>query len=212
MKLILARHGNTFRADESAFYVGSQHDLPLVEFGITQAKLLGQCLSKMKPLTAVYTGPLLRMQATAQCALQEMHMDMKSIIDERLNELDYGLWSGLTSQEVKQRFGDDDYERWERQSLWPEKGAWGESEPEVIDRIRSFSEELIRRHADQDQVLVVASNGCLRYFLKLVHGAFDQQVAKKQLKIGTGHLCQLSYNNAQWHLDFWNQDPATLVL
>ncbi len=211
MKVILARHGNTFRADESAFYVGSQHDLPLVEFGITQAKLMGRALSKMPPLTAVFTGPLLRMRATAEWALQEMHAGIQSTVDVRLNELDYGLWSGLTSQEVRQRFGDEEYERWERQSLWPEQGGWGESEQAVVARITDFSEFLIQRYSANDHILVVASNGCLRYFLKLVNGMFEQQVAKKQLKIGTGHLCQLSYHDGQWHLDFWNQNPAGLV-
>lgn len=209
MKLVLARHGNTFESGQPAYYVGSQQDLPLVAFGHAQAALLGQALAQHCPhLTAVYTGPLQRMITTAQLALEAMHSPLHSQVDLRLNELDYGAWSGLTSQEVKDRFGVQDYENWERQSKWPTQAAWGESEGAVIDRIQSFVADLETRHAEHEQVCVVASNGCLRYFLTIVPGAFEQYVAQHQLKIATGHVCQLSYHRGQWTLDAWNQSPS----
>ena len=186
MNLILARHGNTFHAQEPAYYVGSQHDLPLVSFGIEQATAIGLALQQQScHLAGVYTGPLQRMRATAQYALLAMDCPLQIKVDERLNELDYGLWSGLTSQEVRQRFGDADYEAWERQSQWPLLGEWAETEQ-----------------------VVIASNGCLRYFLKLVPGSFEAKVAQGQLKIGTGHLSQLQYRHNKWTLISWNQRPA----
>lgn len=208
MNLILARHGNTFLANEPAYYVGSQHDLPLVSVGIEQAQAIGQSLVQQKcHLTAVYTGPLQRMRSTAQEALNSMHCDLPIIVDTRLNELDYGLWSGLTSQEVRQRFGDADYEAWEKRSAWPAQGRWGETEEAVIARINAFAQDLIRRHTQQDTILVVASNGCLRYFLNLISGAFEEKAKQGQLKIGTGHLCCLQYQNTAWNLLYWNQKP-----
>ena len=213
MNLILARHGNTFHAQEPAYYVGSQHDLPLVPFGIEQATAIGVALQRQHcNLAGVYSGPLQRMLTTAQYALQAMHCPLSIEVDERLNELDYGLWSGLTSQEVRQRFGDEDYEAWERQSKWSRVGEWAESEPAVIARITAFAKDLVQRHADQDTIFVVASNGCLRYFLKLVPGAFAEKIAQTQLKIGTGHLCHLHYKQAKWTLVSWNQKPADFLL
>jgi len=210
--LILARHGNTFRSDESAYYVGSQNDLPLVEKGLAQAQEMGQALSgHAENLVAVYTGPLQRMQATAKYALEAMDSPLQPVIDTRLNELDYGLWSGLTSREVREKFGDSDYEAWERQSLWPAQGAWGESEPEVIARIQAFAADLAQRYAAEDNVLVVASNGCLRYFLHLVPHAFEQKMSQGQLKIATGHLCQLQYEAGAWSVDYWNQSPKDIA-
>lgn len=209
MKLILARHGNTFESGQPAYYVGSQQDMPLVAFGHTQAMLLGQALAQRYPhLAAVYTGPLQRMVATAQLALEAMQSSIHSQVDLRLNELDYGAWSGLTSQEVKDRFGAQDYEDWERQSQWPSQGAWGESESAVIARIQSFAVDLVARHAEHEQVCVVASNGCLRYFLTLVPGAFDELIAQHKLKIATGHICELRYHQGQWSLEAWNQSPT----
>ncbi|HVT63337.1 MAG TPA: histidine phosphatase family protein [Legionellaceae bacterium] len=212
MKLILARHGNTFRPEETAYYVGSQHDLPLVAFGRTQAELIGQYLSTLtRPIVAVYTGPLQRMQMTARIALNTLSYPIEIMTDTRLNELDYGLWSGLTSEEVRTRFGDDNYDRWERQSLWPKECAWGESEAEVSARIAAFAQDLVHCHAKDDHIVIVASNGCLRYFLKLIPHAFEQQIAKKQLKIGTGHLCQIEYHQDKWQLNYWNQAPQNLI-
>lgn len=212
MKVILARHGNTFNAGEAAFYVGSQQDLPLVPFGETQAHLIGELLSQHYPaLAAVYTGPLLRMKATAQLAMDAMRCSISCQMDARLNELDYGLWSGLTSQEVRQQFGEADYLQWEKQSIWPSQAAWGESEAKVIERIQSFANDLLNHHALNEDILVVASNGCLRYFLTLVSGGFEKKVAEQQLKIATGHLCQLHYQEGQWSLDFWNKAPADLL-
>ena len=62
-------------------------------------------------------------------------------------------------------------------------------------------------HTEEDTVLVVASNGCLRYFLHLVPGAFEEKVAQRQLKIGTGHMCRFQYHEGKWALEYWNQAP-----
>ena len=209
MNLILARHGNTFHAQEPAYYVGIQHDLPLVPFGVEQATAIGLALKQQNcPLAGVYSGPLQRMRATAQHALLAMDCPLQIKVDERLNELDYGLWSGLTGQEVRQRFGDEDYESWERQSQWPLLGKWAETEQAVTARMTAFAEDLVKCHAEKDNILVVASNGCMRYFLKLVPGSFEAKVAQGQLKIGTGHLGQLQYRHNKWTLISWNQRPA----
>ena len=208
MNLIIARHGNTFLANQPAYYVGSQQDLPLVPFGIEQAHAIGQFLLQQNvQLTGVYTGPLQRMRVTAQEALKKINTELPITVDTRLNELDYGLWSGLTSQEVRERFGAADYEAWEQSSTWPAQGHWGESEQAVINRISDFSQHLLQKYTGNDTVLVVASNGCLRYFLKLIPNVFAEKVQQRQLKMGTGHLSCLQYQNNAWHLTYWNQKP-----
>lgn len=212
MNLILARHGNTFLATEPAYYVGSQEDLPLVPFGVEQGQAIGRSLLRENcHLSAVYTGPLQRMQSTALEALNAMHCVLPIIIDDRLNELDYGLWSGLTSQEVRQRFGEAEYTAWEQTSQWPVQGKWPESESAVIARITQFAQYLVQKYSQNDTVLVVASNGCLRYFLKLIPGAFEEKIQQHQLKIGTGNMCYLQYRNNAWNLKYWNQKPFPAV-
>ena len=135
MRLILVRHGNTFETDMPAFYVGSQQDLPLVASGELQAAKLGQYFAKTYPeLKAIYSGPLIRMQQTAGFILDAMPTHVSIQIDTRLNELDYGAWSGLTAHQVQERFGQDDFEQWENYSEWPKQGGWPETRYETKAR------------------------------------------------------------------------------
>lgn len=209
MELILARHGNTFNPDDAVVWVGSQNDLPLVESGYTQAKKLGDYFftEKITP-TAVYTGPLQRMTSYADCILKQLNLRLNPVIDLRLNEIDYGQWSGLTSKQVCEKFGTDQFENWEQHSQWPTKGAWGESEQSLIKRIRLFIDELVINHKADEKILIVASNGCLRYFLDLVPGALQKHIQNKTVKIATGNLCKLSYHNNVWQMVEWNKSPA----
>lgn len=204
MEIILARHGNTFAPGQPVVWVGSQNDLPLVESGKEQAKKLGKVLlqANISPV-AVYTGPLQRMTNYADILLKEMNLAIKPIIDMRLNEVDYGKWSGLTSEEVCAQFGKDQFEKWEKESKWPNNSGWGESEELVVKRIRQFAQDCAQKFPNET-ILVVASNGCLRYFLDLIPGELAKRITDKTIKIATGNMCKLSYKNATWRIDYWN--------
>jgi probable phosphoglycerate mutase len=208
MEIILARHGNTFRSGEPVVWVGSQNDLPLVESGQVQAKTLGKTLRISNQIpTAVYTGPLQRMTTYAKIILDELKLEFAPTIDPRLNEVDYGKWSGLTSQEVRDKFGIEEFENWEKHSKWPIKGEWGESEKLLSQRIRDFANHIAQQHDKDDKILVVASNGCLRYFLDLIPGELQKHINNQTAKIATGNMCQLTYTSKSWKLDFWNRAP-----
>jgi broad specificity phosphatase PhoE len=211
MEIILARHGNTFGAGQPAVWVGSQNDLPLVASGQDQAKKLGRTLLQMKiNLAAVYTGPLMRMTSYAKIALNEANIRLQPIVDRRLNEIDYGQWSGLTNAEVGEKFGKDALENWEKKSQWPLNSGWGESKQAVIERIKNFIQDLIERHASHEKILLVSSNGCLRYFLDLIPGKLAAHIENQTAKMATGHISKLNYNNEMWQLDFWNMPPSWL--
>ena len=66
MKLILCRHGNTFGPDDTPVWTGSSNDLPLVEKGLEQARLMGEWLKKnnITP-TTIYAGHLIRVKKFA---------------------------------------------------------------------------------------------------------------------------------------------------
>lgn len=208
MELILARHGNTFKKGEPVVWIGSQNDLPLVESGQEQAKMLGKALLVSNQIpTAVYTGPLQRMTTYARIILAELKLNIKPVIDTRLNEVDYGKWSGLTSKEVCEKFGMDEFENWEKHSKWPIKGEWGESVQILTQRIRHFADDLAQHYGQNEKILVVASNGCLRYFLDLIPGELQNHIDNQTAKIATGNMCKLTFNGKSWKLNFWNQTP-----
>jgi broad specificity phosphatase PhoE len=212
MKLIFSRHGNTFDAATPPTWVGSKNNLPLVETGIVQAKTFAKSLTQSGiQLNAIYCVPLKRTVDYAQIIADELQSELTPAIDMRLNELDYGNWSGLTNQQIIEKFGPQILENWEKNCEWPANG-WGSSEPVVRAEVLSFANEMAQKHKPDENILAVTSNGRLRYFLTLVPGEFENHVKTDSIKIKTGNICQLSFSNNQWEFHYWNKSPNMEVL
>jgi probable phosphoglycerate mutase len=206
MRLILARHGNTFGPGDKVTWVGSTNDLPLVQSGLEQAERAAAALESTT-LAAIYCAPLLRTKKFAEIVADKQATKPTPIIDNRLTELDYGDWSGLSDDEIAAKFGDS-LKNWINSSTWPSGCHWASSEAAVTAEVQSLVAELESKYAD-DTVLLVSSNGRLRYFLKLIAGEFERRVASKQFKMGTGKVSILN-GHRDYSLLAWNEDPAAL--
>ncbi|MEK7288241.1 MAG: histidine phosphatase family protein [Elusimicrobiota bacterium] len=194
MNLILSRHGNTFEAGQKSVWVGARNDLPLTAQGREQARQLAQALAKNKITpSAVYCGALRRTKEYSEIVIAKLRLPLKADNDPRLNEIDYGQWSGLTNEEVIQRFGRNEFERWEQDCEWPVQGGWGGSASGLKQEVHDFAHEITRKFAEHDSILVVTSNGRLRYFLTLVEGEFERRVREKTLKVKPGNIGKLSW-------------------
>lgn len=92
--LIILRHGRTI-ANASGLLLG-RADPALDYLGIEQAAALGRAITsgRFGQIAAVVSSPLIRTQMTAKALGQPVQ------IDERLIELDYGLWDGRPVAEV----------------------------------------------------------------------------------------------------------------
>lgn len=212
MKIILSRHGNTFSAIDPVIWVGATQDLPLVDSGILQAQYLAQALKKSDiPIQAVYCGPLKRTRDYATIVIERLHSSKKPIVDPRLNEIDYGNWAGLTNTQIQEIDEGEELSAWENLSVWPKFAEWEGSPTSMIKEIREFSKDLITMYDPTDTVLIVSSNGRLRYFLKLIPGLFEQSVQNKVFKVATGNICLLTYENRKWQMHFWNKKPEYLL-
>lgn len=212
-RLLLARHGNTFGPGDTPVMVGARSDLPLVERGEGQARALGEALrlAGVDP-HRVYAGPLRRTADFARIALAAAGADRPVMLDERLREIDYGPWEGKTDAEVEAAHGGAVLVAWRERSEWPAAAGWSPDEASLQARVLAFAEEAVAGLPPEDTVLVVSSNGVLRYFLKLIPGAFAAAVAEGTAKVGTGKLCLLTHDEADgWSLVFWNRDPGELV-
>lgn len=212
MKIILSRHGNTFSASDPVIWVGATQDLPLVDSGILQAKCLAQTLEKAKiHPKAVYCGPLKRTRDYAAVVLEQLHSSLKPIIDARLSEIDYGNWAGLSNTQIHEIDQGDELAAWENLSVWPKFAGWSGSPTHMIKEIREFSKDLTMKYDATDTILVISSNGRLRYFLKLIPGLFEQHVQNKTFKVATGNICLLTYDHRKWQMQFWNKKPEYLL-
>jgi len=98
-RLYLVRHGTTTMNVENRYR--GRRDVPLDAQGYQDAVDAARALSRVG-LAAVYTGPLRRAIATAQIIADEARVPDLRIL-HGLNNLDYGLWQGLTAEEARRQ-------------------------------------------------------------------------------------------------------------
>jgi broad specificity phosphatase PhoE len=94
--LYLVRHGTTTMNVENRYR--GRRDVPLDAQGYQDAVDAARQLSTVG-LTSVYTGPLRRTIATAQIIADEARVPDLRIL-HGLNNVDYGDWEGMTSEEA----------------------------------------------------------------------------------------------------------------
>jgi probable phosphoglycerate mutase len=209
----LCRHGNTFQANERAVWVGVRQDMPLVDTGRAQAHALAAHLgaAKVQP-AAFYCSTLQRTQQYAEIVRADLGVpDRPLIVREELDEIDYGAWSGLSATDIRQRFGSDMLRCWQEEGLLPPTGVFNSTELELRERIATLAATITAAHPDGAAVVLVASNGILRYFLKLTAGAeaFHTAVRANSLSVKTGHYGIMTYTpeTQEFACVSWNQKP-----
>lgn len=213
MRLLLSRHGNTFDPGQPVVWTGSTNDLPLVEKGRQQAAQLSLVLKQCGILpSAVYCGPLSRTRVYAQTVVDDLQLKLNPIVDARLDEIDYGQWTGLTNAEVAERFGPAEQAAWDNHGQWPKNAGWTSSEQTVIAEVQSFCGEMLRQYAGYQTVLCVTSNGRLRYFLSLISAELERRQKDGTFKVKTGNVCAFSHQPAGWELHFWDKQPEVNLL
>lgn len=149
-RIILWRHGQTtYNAQKR---VQGQVDVPLNETGITQAQNAAQLIVKYNP-THIITSDLSRAKETGRTLAKLT--DLEIITDERLRERNFGLWEGLTREEITAKWPGE-YEKWST-GQQPEN-----VEVEPIDKVGQRFGTCVNEHVDNyhpDSVIVFASHG-----------------------------------------------------
>ena len=165
LRLLLIRHGlSSFNLEHR---IQGRNDLStLTTEGILQASKAGEALRSL-PIHAVYTSPLQRAADTAKELLKNRNGELMPILDNDLLEVDLGPWSGLTIDEVKNKFSDL-YLTWKHQpnelTLHRKDGNSYKPIKELMDQAERFLEKIIStHHPEKDEtVLVVGHNAILR--------------------------------------------------
>ncbi len=208
MLLLMARHGNTFEDGQTPVWVGARTDLPLTTKGREQAASLGEALSPLKPrLKRVLAGPLIRTREHAAIAVERASINASVEIDDRLREIDYGLWEGKPSQDIAAEFSEEPLVAWDKHGIWPNNASWHPDRHALANAISNLANELAAELSPEDAALLVTSNGIARFFLHLVPGLFEDMAAKSLLKVATGNWCAFGRRGGAWSLAFWNQTP-----
>jgi probable phosphoglycerate mutase len=157
------------------------------------------------------SGPLQRTRDHADIAAQALGFAQPIEIDARLREIDYGLWEAKSTGEIHALGGADELKAWDKSGAWPVSPAWSPPEEAVTANVTQLAHDLAASLGKDDAALLVTSNGILKFFLKLVPGAFEDMAASGSLKVLTGHCCALAFEAAAWRVAFWNRPPGSLL-
>jgi probable phosphoglycerate mutase len=208
-RLLIARHGNTFAPGDVVRRVGST-DLPLVDSGLEQGKMLGAYL-KQNHLTpdVIFTSKLKRAIQTAEQAQSTMETNLPIETLSIFNEINYGPDENQPEEHIIARIGKDALGAWEAQALVPE--GWQVEPADLIKNWVDFATQLRNEFAGKT-ALVVTSNGIAR-FAPYLTGDFAAFSAQYSIKIATGAVCVFENKQpaAVWHCVAWNVKPSAAL-
>jgi probable phosphoglycerate mutase len=152
-QLLVIRHGET--AWNAEHRIQGHLDIPLSPAGITQAARLAERLAGER-IDAVYSSELARAWLTAQPLAGRLGLEV--IPEPRVRERCFGIFEGLTLDEVAERHPAA-FQRWrERDPAWAMDG--GESGQQLIERVLDALHDIAGRHRGQT-VAIVTHGGVL---------------------------------------------------
>jgi len=157
LKLLLVRHGRA-EANRPWTFLG-RTDSPLSASGLAQSEALAAALAQVE-ITAVYTSPLQRAWQTA--GIIAAPHGLRPIADGRLIEQDFGIWEGLSLEEIKVQFAAD-VAAWQ-QDARQHGPTGGENLDQLAARVSDFCNDVRQLHAAAT-VLVVAHGAVLNTLL-----------------------------------------------
>ena len=130
-------------------------DVPLSETGQEQATALGHWLAGLDaPPTVLWTSPYVRAEQTATIALDTAGLQVRTVVDERLREREFGVLDGLTRQGITSLYPDES-ERRRQIGKFYHRPPGGESWSDVLLRLRGALTDLQLREPGE-RVLLVA--------------------------------------------------------
>jgi len=200
-RIVICRHGNTFDKGDVITRVGARTDLPLSISGIDQAVGLA---AFFKPelsdynFTRAFCSPLLRTYQTADFILNAGHNVHELRVLEFLTEIDYGVDENKAEHEVVTRLGQEAISLWDEKAMPPD--GWDVNPAALISAWKNF---LSQQTADNEDILVVTSNGIARFALDAV----DKISTDAPRKLRTAAYGIIEITNGHTKLTAWDNRP-----
>ncbi len=170
MKLYFVRHGETEWNTQRRFQ--GRKNSPLTEKGEQQTKNIAEVLRNI-PFTRLYSSSLERARKTAQ-EIQKGRGIPLEIMDEFI-EISMGELEGKTKSDFAELYPEE-YEKYLHASLDYNPQAFrGETFEEIQARLRKGMNDLVRKHEEEDVILVVSHGMTLQIlFTDLRHGNLER--------------------------------------
>jgi broad specificity phosphatase PhoE len=153
-KLVLIRHAITTAPKNTLL---GRNDLPLSKEGVENCQLLKNSLKIQNTRVKYIVSDLIRAKQTAEILLPSAEFT----VDPKINEIDFGRWSGLSIDEISRDYPDL-MKKWADD---PMKFSFpgGESVEDFISRIREFI--TIYVSGSQDHLVLVCHGGVIRFII-----------------------------------------------
>ena len=163
MELFLIRHGQS--KGNEANIVQGQTDEGLSDLGNKQAQRLSEYFNK-GDITAIYSSDTGRAVQTAKPTANKLNI--KIITDTDLREASFGIWEGLTYDEVKNKYLEE-YNAWHKNYF--KRPTWFESFESHQSRIRKAIQKILLENDSNSKVAIFTHGGSIKtqvgYFKKL---------------------------------------------
>lgn len=190
-KIYFIRHGETDWNLEGRLQ--GQKDIPLNDVGRVQAEEAARKLEALVPHfedLAYVASPMTRTRETMEILRTTLGLHPEVYrLDDRLVELTFGTWEGMTWKEVRK--AEPALAALREQDKWhyaPPGG--GESYAMLVDRIRPILDDLTR------DTVIVAHGGVARAFLSICCGVSSRQAAS--MDIWQGRILVIEGRSYRW--------------
>jgi len=191
--LLVVRHGETPWNREKRMQ--GTTDTQLSDVGREQARALGQRLAG-RGFTALYTSDLTRARDTARAIAE--HAGREIVTDPRLQERRFGIFEGLTVEEIVARYPEEHARFASRDPDYAVPG--GESARSFTQRCIGCLAEIAVRHRGA-KVVVVTHGLVLDSLYRAAHGL--DHGARRPVPLINASLNVFGYDGAAWRLEVW---------
>jgi len=204
LRLHLVRHGHTIWNDTGG--VAGRTDIGLSEKGQQAVTDLARTWSPIDHLDSWHSSPLLRTRHTTQLLREggfQSHELPEVLIDERLVELDFGRWEGMTWQSVHENY-QQEMDLWGQD--WVNRSPPdGETFSHQAARCEAFLNTLVDGFQSDTSLsahhaMVVLHGGSIRALVCLCLGWPLTQAMSFQVDPATVTTLDLSDGDAGWTL------------
>ncbi len=182
--LYFIRHGETSWNAEGRLQ--GQRDIPLNDLGREQARDAGRILTRLgldPTAHAFWSSPLLRTLETMQLMREAMSLDPGDFrTDDRLKELAFGEWEGLTWPEARLR--DEKLARAREAGKWTALPPGGESYVMLTARLMPFLATLT------GPTILVSHGGIGRVLMRELGGKSEAQAGATYIHQGVVYRFQ----------------------
>lgn len=192
IKVYLIRHAETYAGED--IFIG-RNDADLTVKGVEQVTRLGQLLCGRK-IKCIYSSPAGRAVKTAK--ILNAFIETEFVAEERLREIDFGIWDGLDRSLVKQRYR-------ELYSMWVENPSssvpdGGEEPKSVLLRMIGFLEDIAKRYklSENIEVIAISHKTSIRIIsTSLKKGTID---GYRDMPVENCEIVSLVFDGRQWQI------------